>query len=59
MYIILLPDHRWYTTNTWQEVKDFLNVVFSSDSDTLYKAGVFKRVAPYKWEEITMPTLPL
>lgn len=59
MYIILSPDHQWYIVNTWEEVKDFLNKVFFSDSNTFYKTVVFKCVAPYKWEEIAIPTLPL
>lgn len=59
MYIILLPDHQWCAVDTWKEVKDFLNKIFFSDSNTFYKIGVFKCVAPYKWEQITIPTLPL
>ena len=52
MYIILLPNRLWYTVGTWQEVKDFLKVIFSSDSNTFYKTKVLKCIAPYQYEEV-------
>lgn len=55
MYIILLPNRLWYTADTWQEVKDFLKVIFSSDSNTFYKTKVLKCNAPYVWEEVFIP----
>lgn len=54
MYIILLPNRLWYTVGTWQEVKDFLKVIFSSDSNTFYKTKVLKCIAPYQYEEIVI-----
>lgn len=55
MYIILLPNKLWYTADTWQEVKDFLKVIFSSDSNTFYKTKVLKGIAQYQWEEVFIP----
>lgn len=55
MYIILLPNRLWYTIDTWQEVKDFLKVIFSSDSNTFYKTKVLKCIAQYQWEDIYIP----
>jgi len=52
MYIILMPNRLWYTVDTWQEVKDFLKVIFSSDSNTFYKTKVLKGIAQYQWEEM-------
>ena len=52
MYIILVPNRLWYTADTWQEVKDFLKVIFSADSNTFYKTKVLKCIAPYQWEEV-------
>lgn len=54
MYIILLPNRLWYTADTWQEVKDFLKVIFSSDSNTFYKTKVLKGITQYQWEEIVI-----
>lgn len=44
MYIILLPNRLWYTTDTLQEAKDFIKIV--------KKAKVLKCVASGQWEEI-------
>ena len=55
MYIILLPNRLWYTTDTWQEVKDFLKITFTSDSNTFYKTKVLKYIAQYQWEEVFIP----
>ena len=52
MYIILMPNRLWYTVDTWQEVKDFLKIIFSSDSNTFYKTKVLKCIAQYQWEEM-------
>lgn len=52
MYIILLPNRLWYTADTWQEVEDFLKIIFSSDSNTFYKTKVLKCIAQYQWEEV-------
>lgn len=52
MYIILLPNRLWYTADTWQEVKDFLKIIFSSDSNTFYKTKVLKCIAQYQWEDM-------
>lgn len=55
MYIILLPNKLWYTADTWQEVKNFLKVIFSSDSNAFYKTKVLKGIAQYQWEEVFIP----
>ena len=55
MYIILVPNRLWYTADTWQEVIDFLKIVFTSDSNTFYKTKVLKCNAPYVWEEVFIP----
>lgn len=52
MYIILLPNRLWYTVDTWQEVKDFLKVIFTSDSNTFYKTKILRRIAQYQWEDM-------
>ena len=52
MYIILMPNRLWYTANTWQEVKDFLKVIFSSNSNTFYEIKVLKCITQYQWEEV-------
>ena len=55
MYIILLPSRLWYTADTWQEVKDFLKVVFVTNRNTFYKTKVFRRITQYQWEDIYIP----
>ena len=55
MYIILLPNRLWYTADTWQEVKDFLKVIFATNSNTFYKTKVLRSIAQYQWEDIYIP----
>ena len=55
MYIIFLPNRLWYTADTWQEVIDFLKIIFTADSNTFYKTKVLKGIAEYQWEEVFIP----
>ena len=47
MYLILLPNGLYYTADTLQEIKDFVNVIWKD-----YTARIFKCVGPKQWEEI-------
>lgn len=52
MYIILIPNRLWYTADTWQEVKDFLKIIFTSDRNAFHDTKILKCTEPKQWEEI-------